>query len=117
MARKSSEGAIIILIVGAILGVLWQVIKFFISLFSQYSADQEEKKKIETERVNKFADRVIDTSLGLFERNKDIIEKHLKRISTSSSNYRYYYIDNMTRDCINDICLAEGNHKNRPNNS
>jgi hypothetical protein len=48
---------------------------------------------------------MIDMSLTLEERNKDIIEIHLKKISTGY--WRPYYIDNCVRDCINEIAIAE----------
>jgi HJR/Mrr/RecB family endonuclease len=73
---------------------------------SDSSSALEKKKKFEKERIQKFGDRVIDKTKSLFDRNQDIIEKYKKTISLHSS--RYYYIENMTRDCINEICLAEG---------
>ncbi len=102
---------ILILIV---IGIIWGFVKISESVSTGSRAIQD-SKKFDEERLKKFGDRKVDSTQSLFERNNDIIEKHKKDISTSSSRYRYYYIDNMTRDCINEICLAEGQSKIRPN--
>lgn len=104
------SGVIILIIIG----IIWGFVKISESVSNGSKAIQD-SKKFDEERLNKFGDRKVDTTQSLFERNKDIIEKHKKDVSTSSSRYRYYYIDNMTRDCINEICLAEGQSKIRPN--
>ena len=119
MARRSNDGAIIILIVGAIFALVWGIIKFIFSIFDTAKTNRVESEKMTKEREGKFAGREVDVTLGLFERNEDIIEKYKKKIVTSSSSrgYRYYYIDNMTRDCINDICLAEGKYDIKPGHS
>lgn len=46
-----------------------------------------------------------ESNKSLFKRNADIIEKYKNKITIFSIHY--YYIDNETRDCINEICLAE----------
>lgn len=119
MARRSSDGAIIVLIIGAIFGLLWGIIKFIFSIFETTKTKKIGAEKMNKEREDKFAGREVNTSLNLFDRNEDIIEKYKERIVTSSSSrsYRYYYIDNMTRDCINDICIAEGDYNIKPGQS
>lgn len=97
-----------------VIGIIWGFVKISESVSAGSKAIQD-SKKFDEERLKKFGDRKIDDTQSLFERNKDIIEKHKKDISTSESRYRYYYIDNMTRDCINEICMAEGQNKIRPN--
>ncbi|MBI3888214.1 restriction endonuclease [Candidatus Nomurabacteria bacterium] len=97
-----------------VIGIIWGFVKISESVSNGSKAIQD-SKKFDEERLKKFGDRKIDATQSLFERNKDIIEKHKKDVSTSESRYRYYYIDNMTRDCINEICMAEGQNKIRPN--
>lgn len=46
-----------------------------------------------------------DTWKTLFDRNFAIIKNYSKKIGTTS--YKPYYIENLTRDCINEICIAE----------
>jgi HJR/Mrr/RecB family endonuclease len=57
--------------------------------------------------------RKTNTSKSLEERNEDIVQKHLAKLSSSSS--RPYYIDNSVRDCIQDIAEAEGHRSMAPN--
>lgn len=97
-----------------VIGIIWGFVKISESISAGSKAIQE-CKKFEEERLKKFGDRKIDSTQSLFERNKDIIEKHKKYITASESRYRYYYIDNMTRDCINEICMAEGQSRICPN--
>jgi restriction system protein len=82
----------------------WILLKVFEAVYESNSNFQKSAatKKIAAE---KFPDRKIDSSLDLYERNKDIIEKHLESVSLRSS--RFHYVDDATRDCINEICLAE----------
>ncbi len=62
--------------------------------------------------VEKFSSRKVVFGANLYERNRDIIDQHLSAVNLNSS--RLHYSDNATRDCINDICLAEGQANLRP---
>lgn len=67
---------------------------------------------INKKNTSKYNDRVINNSLSLYDRNIDIINSFSKDIN--AVNYGYYYIENLTRDCINEICLAENVVFNEP---
>ncbi len=104
-----------------VLGVIiigWILIKIYESVSEGISSSNrniEQKRKFEEERLSKYSERSIDLSRNLYERNQDIIKKYEKNISSHSS--RYYYIENETRDCINEICLAENKSNLRPGSS
>ncbi|MBI3440909.1 MAG: hypothetical protein HY052_03750 [Proteobacteria bacterium] len=93
----------------------WVLLKVLRGIF-EYSSKLKEEQSLKKEIKEKYPNRVINKKLSLFERNKDIIDAHLKSISVSSS-HRSYYIDNHTRDCINDICLAESENNIRPDHA
>ncbi len=104
-----------------LIGIIWLIFWIFSEITSSLSKASDiknQKKNLENKRKLEFPDRVIDNSMSLLERNMDIIESYNRKIvsSSSSRSYRYYYIDNMTRDCINDICLAESKYEESPNN-
>lgn len=95
-----------------IVGVLW-----LIGQLSSSSTDKVDKQELE-EAKNKYKNRRIDKTVTLFERNLDIIEQFKKKIVNNPTYYRAnYYIENETRDCINEICLAESKLNLRPNSS
>jgi HJR/Mrr/RecB family endonuclease len=98
------------LIIGLVI-VVW-IISQISDAFSSGATQAQKKRELEAER-DKYKDREIDASQNLFERNIDIIEKFEQTI-TSYSGYRSYYIENETRDCINEICLAENRLDLRP---
>lgn len=98
------------LIIGLVV-VVW-IISQISDAFSSSATQAQKKRELEAER-DKYRDREIDTSQSLFERNIDVIEKFEQAI-TSYSGYRSYYIENETRDCINEICLAENRLDLRP---
>src|SRR5437868_1279708 len=87
-----------------LVGIGWVFVKIVEGVSSTQSS-YKKQKELEEERAIKFKDRLIDRSKNLFERNKDIVERFEKRLDATS--YRSYYIENETRDCINEICLAE----------
>src|SRR4051812_29546626 len=90
-----------------ILGII--IIGWILLALIQSGAEafDEFKKKQAFKKISqeKFPNRQINTNLSLYDRNKDIIQQHLEKMSSSS---RYHFTDDFTRDCINDICIAEG---------
>ncbi len=108
-----------------VVGVLWVIFSGNNSgSSSSRNLSGSKTTNLENERVQKFGSRVIDKSKTLHDRNLDIIESHQNQIKNTSSSYHYgrsrgsyYYIENAVRDCINDIALAEGNYKVRPNSA
>jgi len=88
---------------------------------SDVSSSIKKKQSFNDERNKKYKDRVVDTALSLFERNQDIIQDFESRITNSNygsyRSYRSYYIENETRDCVNEICLAEGRMDIQPSSS
>lgn len=100
-----------------ILGIIWVIVEICKGI-SSTATEIQQNKRFEEERKAKFGIREIDTSKSIFDRNLDIIENFAKKIEIdrfSSYHYRYrsHYrsnpIDNLIRDCINEICLAENN--------
>lgn len=87
--------------------ILWGIRWAIRSIESSKLKAEEEKL-----RSNKYGKRAIDTSLTLYKRNLDIIHKHAQRITTGC--YRSYYIEDATKVCLRDICLAEGRTDIRP---
>lgn len=94
-----------------IIGIIYLIFKAFEGVSNTVSNVQD-NKKLQEERNKKFGNRVIDTSRSLFDRNLDIIKKYAEKIEPDS--YRSYYIENLTRDCINEICLAENSTSIQP---
>lgn len=88
-----------------VIGIFWVISSIIEGI---QSSNQERKKKEEKKKLydEKFWNRVIDRTKSLKDRNQDIIDAYLLKIR--KSEYRdYYYIDNLVRDCLNDIMLAE----------
>ncbi|MFZ2593621.1 MAG: restriction endonuclease [Minisyncoccia bacterium] len=111
-----------------IIGLAWLVIKVFEGLsggVSNIAQNRKNKEAFEIERSTEYSDRFIDTTKNLYERNIDIIESFTKRVTARSEDNPYsysgryssknYFFDNLTRDCINEIALAENNYNVRPN--
>ncbi|QQS59248.1 restriction endonuclease [Candidatus Peregrinibacteria bacterium] len=94
-----------------IIGIIYLIFKIFEGISDAFSSSQDNRKVLE-ERNEKFGNRQIDTSKSLFERNLDIIQSYANKINADS--YLYYYLDNQTRDCINEICLAENQMSIKP---
>jgi len=71
-------------------------------------------------KIKQWWDKVVDVKAthdehvvkSIENRNDNIIQSHLKKISTG--NHWRYYIENSVRDCINDIAKAEGNSNMAP---
>lgn len=113
------------LILGVI-GIGWVIFKI-IEGISDASTASANRRKMQAELSQKYGNRSVDRSKSLFERNVDIIhsfESKIKAHSTESSySYRRryssgsYYIENETRDCINEVAVAEGNFSARPNSA
>lgn len=97
-----------------IIGIIYITVKAFEGV-SDVIYSTQNNKKLQEEYVKKFGNREIDTSKSLFDRNLDIISKYAKKIDPDS--YRVYYIENLTRDCINEICLAENKTSIQPGSS
>lgn len=118
------------------LGVLWLIGQAFegaSQVSSNIATRNREREAFKTKRDTEYNDRVVDTTKNLFERNRDIISKFESKVKTnppethSSSYGRYgrryrsysspdsYYIENLTRDCLNEIALAENNFAVYPN--
>jgi|GEM_PF-2877236 len=87
-----------------IIGLVYFVIKVFAFIVDAFSS-VENHNKLQTMRDSKYRARSIDNSKSLFDRNLDIIRSHGEKISAHS--YHSFYIENLTRDCLNEICLAE----------
>lgn len=100
--------SVVILLLFGVGWVILQIIEGVSTASSNTTYRNNAKKAFEAEKDFEYPNRIIDTSKSLLDRNWDIIEKHLQNVSTASSKYRYYHLDNITRDCINAICLAEG---------
>lgn len=94
-----------------IIGIIYLIFKAFEGVSNTVSNVQD-NKKLQEERNKKFGDRAIDTSRSLFDRNLDIVKKYAEKIEPDS--YMSYYIENLTRDCINEICLAENSTSIQP---
>ncbi len=102
------------LIIITILFIIGFVIWAITVVISDFYSKREESKKIKSEFNKKYPNRITNKDLSLFERNKDIIDKYLRGVINSNHSY---YIDNITRDCLNDICIAEKRGDIRPNTS
>lgn len=115
--------AAVLVLIG--LGFLWLVIKGIEGISdasANLAARNQNKETFKNQRGEKYSNRVIDSAKSLFSRNLDIIEKFAKKVEahpSESHSYgrRYrsysspgnYHIENLTRDCINEIALAEDN--------
>lgn len=103
-----------------IIGIVWLFSKAS-SGVSNAGSSLKNKQLFNDERNKKYKDRLVDTSKSLFERNKDIIKDFENKITNndyrSYRSYRNYYIENETRDCINEICLAEGRMDIKPSSN
>ena len=105
----------IIIIIIVIIWVVFKISRETSNAISGTASKKKQEEEFKTERSEKYSTRIIDTSSSLFERNKDIIDGFSKNLLRSISKYKFYQIDNITRDCINEICLAEERNDIRPN--
>ncbi len=92
-------------------GIIWLIYKVFEGV-SNASSAYGKNQNLNKERKTKYSNRVIDSTKSLFARNLDIIDNYANTIDADS--YRSYYLENKTRDCINEICIAEGAMSIRP---
>ncbi len=103
-----------------IIGIVWVISKASEGA-SNVSASIEKKRTFNDERNRKYKERFIDPSKSLFQRNQDIISAFESKITNhdyrSYRSYTNYYIENETRDCINEICLAEGRMDIQPSSA
>ncbi len=95
-------------------GFIWLILKIFEGASNALSAHTR-NQKLNQERQSKYGDRAIDSTKTLFERNLDIIEGFAATIQSDS--YRSYYVENKVRDCLNEICIAEGASSIRPDSA
>src|SRR5579859_511741 len=118
---------ILILVGIGVIWLIWKGIEGASNATSSINAKVQDKQAFKTQRSQKYENRIIDVSKGLFDRNSDIIEKFEMRVEahpsqTHSYSRRYrsysstssYHIENLTRDCINEIALAENNFSVSP---
>lgn len=99
------------IVVLVIIGLIWVIFKIFESISNSIS-ENKQNNILQSQRNEKYWNRQIDTSKSLFDRNFDIIQSFWEKIEPDS--YRSYYIENLTRDCINEICLAENKTSIQP---
>ncbi len=96
----------------AVIGVFWLIRTISESI--KKANDHAKKQAIAIKiQIDKYGERKIDRSLTLFERNQDIISEFSVKIRSSYQGH--YYEDNLIRDCLNEICLAEGCTEIAPN--
>lgn len=108
------------LVILIIFGIGWLVITVISGLISD-AKSANIKKQLFREKRKIYRERVLDYSRSIFDRNKDIVKEFEDKIVANApeNTYRYnsryksytppaqYYIENHTRDCINQIALAE----------
>lgn len=95
----------------------WVILGIFliIWLIGKISDSYGSKKTFQVQNQrSKYDGRILDENLSLFERNIDIIAAFEKKIISNPSYRSYYYLENETRDCINEICHAENRLDIRP---
>lgn len=98
-------GKIIKLVVIWALRLIYKIIEWISDSISESRGNQSSKKFTQKQREIKYWNREINKSDSLFDRNFDIIQDFACKIDAHAR--RPYYIENLTRDCINEICLAE----------
>jgi restriction system protein len=110
-------GVIVVFFIGWIIVKAIEGISTATSSITGYGKD---KQTFNAQRLAKYPNRVVDTTKGLFERNRDIIEnfERIIKIKPKGNSHSFgsgkYYLDNLTIDCINEICLAENNFRVYP---
>jgi HJR/Mrr/RecB family endonuclease len=107
-----------------VVGIGWVFLKG-IEGVSSVNDGYKKNQALREERAAKYGTRVIDSTKGLFERNLDIILSFESKIPATSPrtssysrrgySYQDHYLENETRDCINEIALAENKPSVRPN--
>jgi hypothetical protein len=91
-----------------IIFILKWVFYFVSSIFSYPEKIKQKKEQIEKKQIKlkqKFGNRIINKNLSLLERNEDIIMHNVWNVKPWF--YNNYYIENLVRDCLNDIAIAE----------
>lgn len=142
MSRKSSDGAGIILLIGAAFGLLWSLFKYPIAtiiginvLVLLFSPDNFGTvfgisvvvvliyyfvKKSNKDAVQKEENKRIEEKFGprTTDPNKSIIERNediiRKSLASLHNDSWPYYIENKVRDCLMDITIAEGKKQFSP---
>lgn len=115
-----------------VVGVIWLFIKAAEGASSGAVAGAaaiKDRAAFSQERAQKYGARVVDTTKSLFDRNNDIIanfesmiqatppqtpSRRYGRYGYSAYNYQSHYLENHTRDCLNEISLAENKAGVRP---
>src|SRR5580765_2674570 len=88
-----------------LIGVVW-FIGWIISSVQEGARKRQRNAERTQELKSKWGNRALDKTKSLKERNEDIVQNHLKKLS--AGYHRPYYIDNSVRDCIQEIADAEG---------
>lgn len=116
-----------VIIIGA--GIIWLIVSIIngaSDAVGNVKLQKINKDKFNNSRMEKYPNRIIDASKNIFDRNQDIIDNFIIKVvaypkenSYYSRRYSYqnYYFDNLTRDCLNEICLAENNFSVYPDTS
>jgi len=135
MSRKSNDGAAIVLLIGAVFGFFWALIKyplptiigvniltlvyfpniflvvFCISITGGLIYWLSKKSKAQT--IRQESNKKIEEKYGArnIDQSKSLIERNediiQKNLNNIRINSRSYYIENQVRDCIADIAMAE----------
>lgn len=95
------------IVIIVILGIIFAIV----SVWSSINSSLEEYEKFQNERNKKYRDRKIDVSKSLFDRNLDIIQDYALKIGIGNCSS----IQELTHDCLREICLAENTRYCRPN--
>ncbi|GEM_PF-1321420 len=142
MSKRSSDGAGIILLIGAAFGLLWSLFKYPIPtiiginiLTLIVSPDNFGTvfgisivvviiyyliKKSNKDAAHKEENKKIEEKFGprVIDPNKSIVERNADIIKKNLSNLHNdswpYYIENKVRDCLMDIAQAEGKKQFSP---
>ena len=88
----------------------WSIVSFLFGLFGK-SKNREDLTK---DNEGDWNHKTVDKSKSLEERNKGIIQKHIRKLNANSYQNRYY-IENSIRDCIQEITESEGDSEMSPN--
>lgn len=107
-----------------VLVIIW-IISSVSKGVSSVSSSLKNQQLFDDEREKKYKDRNINSTKDLYERNKDIIEIFTLKVTANSQDnsysysrrysYKNYFFENLTRDCINEIALAENKSTLKPN--
>lgn len=98
-----------------LVGLIWAISSISESI-SKSQREARQRAEFKKKRDEKYGGRIIDKSKSLYERNKDIIAQFEAKIKPGYHGGGHYF-DDLVRDCINEICLAEERMQVAPNNN